>query len=39
MEAAITELGEVRTHPAMLPDDDPAQAGLDGFYAVVLTQG
>jgi 16S rRNA (cytosine967-C5)-methyltransferase len=39
MEAAITELGEVRTHPAMLPDNDPAQAGLDGFYAVVLTQG
>lgn len=38
MEAAITELGEVRTHPAMLSDDDPAQAGLDGFYAVVLTQ-
>ncbi len=38
MEAAITELGEVRTHPAMLSNDDPAQAGLDGFYAVVLTQ-
>lgn len=39
MEAAITELGEVRTHPAMLANDDPAQAGLDGFYAVVLTHG
>jgi 16S rRNA (cytosine967-C5)-methyltransferase len=39
MEAAITELGEVRTHPAMLANDDTAQAGLDGFYAVVLTQG
>lgn len=39
MEAAITELGEVRTHPAMLANDNPALAGLDGFYAVVLTHG
>lgn len=38
LEAAITEQGEVRTHPAMLAHDDPAQAGLDGFYAVILTR-
>ncbi len=38
LESAITDRGEVRTHPAMLGHDDPAQAGLDGFYAVILTR-
>jgi len=38
LEAAITARGEVRTHPAMLGNDDPRLAGLDGFYAVVLTR-
>lgn len=38
LEAAITARGEVRTHPAMLGNDDPRLAGLDGFYAVVLVR-
>ena len=38
LEAAITAKGEVRTHPAMLGNDDPRLAGLDGFYAVVLVR-
>ncbi|WP_290884604.1 RsmB/NOP family class I SAM-dependent RNA methyltransferase [Hoeflea sp.] len=38
LETAITPLGEVRTHPAMLRHEDPRLAGLDGFYAVVLTR-
>lgn len=38
LEGAITDLGEIRTHPAMLAHEDPAQAGLDGFYAVILTR-
>ncbi|MEQ8480796.1 MAG: RsmB/NOP family class I SAM-dependent RNA methyltransferase [Hoeflea sp.] len=38
LESAITDLGEIRTHPAMLSNEDPAQAGLDGFYAVILTR-
>ncbi|KGF69890.1 MFS transporter [Hoeflea sp. BAL378] len=38
LESAITEKGEVRTHPAMLAHEDPRLAGLDGFYAVVLTR-
>jgi len=36
LESAITARGEIRTHPAMLGNDDPRLAGLDGFYAVVL---
>ncbi|WP_345781443.1 RsmB/NOP family class I SAM-dependent RNA methyltransferase [uncultured Hoeflea sp.] len=36
LAAAITEKGEIRTHPAMLEHDDPGLTGLDGFYAVVL---
>lgn len=36
LEAAITPVGDVRTTPAMLPDDNPAMAGLDGFYAARL---
>ncbi|MGJ8569087.1 MAG: RsmB/NOP family class I SAM-dependent RNA methyltransferase [Hoeflea sp.] len=36
LEGAITAQGEIRTHPAMLGNDDPRLAGLDGFYAVVL---
>lgn len=38
LEAAITAKGEVRTHPAMLGNEDPRLAGLDGFYAVVLVR-
>lgn len=38
LEAAITKKGEIRTHPAMLANEDPRFAGLDGFYAVVLTR-
>ena len=38
LQAAITAKGEVRTHPAMLGNDDPRLAGLDGFYAVVLVR-
>lgn len=37
LEMAVTAAGEVRTHPAMLRHDDGRLAGLDGFYAVVLT--
>ena len=29
----ITEAGEVRTFPNQWPDDDPRQAGVDGFFA------
>lgn len=36
LESAVTAKGEIRTHPAMLANDDPRLAGLDGFYAVVL---
>ena len=38
LETAITAAGEIRTHPAMLAHEDPRLAGLDGFYAVVLTR-
>ena len=38
LESAITGAGEIRTHPAMLGHEDPRLAGLDGFYAVVLTR-
>lgn len=38
LELAITKKGEIRTHPAMLANADPRLAGLDGFYAVVLTR-
>lgn len=36
LEQAITADGEIRTTPAMLPDDNPRLAGLDGFFASVL---
>ncbi|MCY0092797.1 MFS transporter [Hoeflea sp. J2-29] len=38
LEAAVTSTGAIRTHPAMLGHEDPRLAGLDGFYAVVLTR-
>nr|WP_245415348.1 RsmB/NOP family class I SAM-dependent RNA methyltransferase [Hoeflea marina] len=38
MEDALTPEGAVRTHAGMLPNADPQLAGLDGFYAVVLTR-
>ena len=36
LESAVSALGEVRTHPALWPHEDPALAGLDGFFASVL---
>lgn len=38
LETAITEKGEMRTTPAMLPHEDAKLAGMDGFYAAVLTR-
>jgi 16S rRNA (cytosine967-C5)-methyltransferase len=38
LEAAITAEGDVRTTPEMLPAAAPRQAGLDGFFASVLTR-
>lgn len=38
LEQAITADGEIRTTPAMLPDDNPRLAGLDGFFASVLVR-
>lgn len=38
LEQAITSDGEIRTTPAMLPDDNPRLAGLDGFFASVLVR-
>nr|WP_245304239.1 transcription antitermination factor NusB [Hoeflea olei] len=38
LEGAVTDKGEIRTHPAMLPHADPRLAGLDGFYAVALVR-
>jgi 16S rRNA (cytosine967-C5)-methyltransferase len=38
LESAVTAAGEIRTHPAMLAHDDLRLAGLDGFYAVLLTR-
>lgn len=38
LESAVTEKGEIRTHPAMLENANPGLAGLDGFYAVLLTR-
>ncbi|MBW3099156.1 RsmB/NOP family class I SAM-dependent RNA methyltransferase [Pseudohoeflea sp. DP4N28-3] len=37
LEETITGKGEMRTHPAQLAHEDERLAGLDGFYAVVLT--
>ncbi|TWF46600.1 16S rRNA (cytosine967-C5)-methyltransferase [Neorhizobium alkalisoli] len=39
LESAITELGEFRTTPAMLPGDDKFVGGMDGFFASVLRFG
>lgn len=36
LESAITELGEFRTTPAMLPSADSIAGGMDGFFASVL---
>ena len=36
LEMAITDKGEIRTHPAMLADRNCEISGMDGFYAVVL---
>lgn len=36
LETAISPEGDVRTTPAMMPDTNPALAGLDGFYAARL---
>jgi 16S rRNA (cytosine967-C5)-methyltransferase len=33
---AVTAAGDLRTLPSMLPDPDPAMAGLDGFFAARL---
>jgi 16S rRNA (cytosine967-C5)-methyltransferase len=33
---AVTEAGDLRTLPSMLPDPDPRQSGLDGFFAARL---
>jgi 16S rRNA (cytosine967-C5)-methyltransferase len=33
---AVTAEGDLRTLPSMLPDPDPAMAGLDGFFAARL---
>lgn len=38
LEASLTPEGAVRTHAGMLKNPDPQLAGLDGFYAVVLTR-
>lgn len=38
LEQAITADGEIRTTPAMLPDDNPRLAGLDGFFASVFVR-
>lgn len=39
LETAITPLGEFRTTPAMLPPTATHAGGMDGFYAVRLTNG
>jgi len=36
LEEAITQNGDLRTTPDMLPDADAGLAGLDGFYAARL---
>ncbi|WP_370688244.1 transcription antitermination factor NusB [Flavimaribacter sediminis] len=36
LEDAISPEGDLRTTPDMLPDPDPAYAGLDGFFASIL---
>lgn len=38
LEQAVTADGEIRTTPAMLPDDNPRLTGLDGFFASVLVR-
>ncbi|MEM6462208.1 MAG: transcription antitermination factor NusB [Pseudomonadota bacterium] len=38
LETAVTDRGEIRTTPAMLPNSDPGLAGLDGFFAAVLVK-
>jgi 16S rRNA (cytosine967-C5)-methyltransferase len=35
---ALTEKGDLRTLPTMLPDPDPAQGGMDGFFAARLVR-
>lgn len=37
LEASISTSGDIRTTPAMLPHAEPRLAGLDGFFASVLT--
>ncbi len=36
LEAAITDVGDVRTTPAMLPPTEGTTGGMDGFFASVL---
>jgi 16S rRNA (cytosine967-C5)-methyltransferase len=36
LEDAISDLGEIRTTPAMLPGDGEFSGGMDGFFASVL---
>jgi 16S rRNA (cytosine967-C5)-methyltransferase len=36
LEAAITDRGEFRTTPAMLPPQDGFAGGMDGFFASIL---
>lgn len=38
LESAITDRGEIRTTPAMLPNDNPRLSGMDGFFASVLSR-
>jgi 16S rRNA (cytosine967-C5)-methyltransferase len=36
LESAVSDLGEFRTTPAMLPGDETFAGGMDGFFASVL---
>ncbi|WP_431310641.1 RsmB/NOP family class I SAM-dependent RNA methyltransferase [Labrys miyagiensis] len=36
LEGAVTPEGALRTLPSLLPDEDPAMAGMDGFFAARL---
>jgi len=36
LDAAVTPEGYLRTLPSLLPDDEPAMSGMDGFFAARL---
>ncbi len=38
LEEAVTDRGEMRTTPVMLPNGNARLAGMDGFFASVLTR-